>query len=91
MRYQITAHGDDVDIKVTGTAGRAEQLLASLQQCQQGLCACPTDQYDRLADMDVRTDDHAVTVRLTPRTGEYLDVDELRACLDYTLTQADDH
>ncbi len=89
MRYDISAHGDDVNIEVTGTAGRAERLLTSLQQCQQGECACPTDQYDRLAEIDVRADDDAVTVRLTPRPGEHLDADELRACLDYTLAQTD--
>jgi hypothetical protein len=60
-----------------------------MQDCQQGRCGCPTDQYDRLAGMDVAATDDKVTVRLRPRSGERFDADELRACLDYTTAQAE--
>ena len=89
MRYEITEHDSDVEIRVQDAAGRTSQVLTSMQDCQQGRCGCPTDQYDRLAGMDVAATDDEVTVRLLPKTGERFDTDELRACLDYTIAQAE--
>ncbi len=89
MRYEITEQDTDVQIQVHDTAGRTEQLLASMQDCQQGRCSCPTDQYDRLAAMNVTATDDEVTVRLQPQPGQRLDPDELRACLDYTLAHTE--
>ena len=90
MRYEISEHGTDVEIHVRDTAGRTSQLLTSMQDCQAGQCACPTDQYNRLAAMEVRAGDDDVTVRLQPLPGERLDPEELQTCLDYTLTHTED-
>ena len=54
MRYNITEDGEAVEIHVQDTGERAPQVLASLQECQEGRCGCPTDQYDRLASIEVR-------------------------------------
>ena len=89
MRYEITEHDSGVEIRVQDTAGRTSEVLTSMQACQQGRCGCPTDQYDRLAGMDVAATDDEVSVRLTPKPGERFDSDELRACLDYTIAQAE--
>ncbi len=89
MRYEVTEQDSTVQIQVRHTAGRTEQLLASMQDCQEGRCSCPTDRYDRLAAMAVTVGDDEVTVRLEPQPGEHLDPDELRACLDYTLAHTE--
>ena len=54
-------------------------------------CGCPTDQDDRLASVEVGGGDGELTVQLTPRPGEHLDPDALRACMDYTLESAADN
>ena len=87
MHYELVEHGTTVEVRVSGAADHEPELLESLRDCQSGRCGCPTDQYDRLAAMDVETGDGAVTVRLQPLSGERLDPEELRACLDYTLTK----
>ena len=89
MEYEVTEHGPNVEIVVRGAAEQEPRLLESLQDCQSGNCGCPTDQYDRLAAMEVESEDGDVTVRLQPRFGEQFDAEQLRACLDYTLTQVD--
>ncbi len=88
MRYSITGAGEDVEIRVQETGNHAPQLLASLQECREGRCGCPTDQYDRLADMAIQVDGDEVAVRLRPRDDETLDVNQLQACLDYTVAEA---
>jgi hypothetical protein len=54
-----------------------------------GTCGCPTDQYDHLESMDVKSGDGDITVRLQPLHGGRLTTDEIRACLDYTLAQTE--
>lgn len=89
VRYEITEHEPEVEVHIHQTGERTPQLMASLQDCQQGRCGCPTDQYDRLEDMTIHTDLDQLTIRLRPRTGQHLDTEQLQNCLDYTLEQAE--
>jgi hypothetical protein len=88
MRYEITEQDGDVEVQVQQTGEHTPQLLASLQDCQHGRCTCPTDQYDRLEDLTIHSHPDVLTIRLRPRQGQLLDTDEIRACLDYTISQA---
>jgi hypothetical protein len=90
MHYDITQQGTDVEILVRDTAGHARQLLASFQECQQGRCGCPTDQYDRLAALAIEECEDQVAIRLSSHEGERLDVDQLEACLDYMVDNVGD-
>jgi hypothetical protein len=90
MDYKIGHAGDDeVTIDLVDTADRASQVLEALQECQEGRCRCPTDQYERLAGMDIARRGGAMRVRLRPRAGERLDMDALRLCLEYTVQRAE--
>jgi hypothetical protein len=70
------------------TGEHTRQLLASLQDCQQGRCGCPTEEYERLEGMTIHTDFDELTIRIHPRTGLRLDTGKLQACLDFTITEA---
>lgn len=89
MRYEVNEHEPDVEIHVSDAAGRTFQLLQSMQECQTGHCGCPTDEYDKLAAMEVAAGDDEVTVRLQPLPGERLDPEQIKACLDYTITKTE--
>ena len=89
MRHEITERREEVEMRVTGAGDRAPHLLAAMQDCRAGRCGCPTDQYQRLAGMDVEADDDSVTVTLRPLPGQQLDIEALGECLDYTVTQAE--
>jgi hypothetical protein len=90
MDYKIGHAGDDeVTIDLVDTADRAPQVLEALQECQEGRCRCPTDQYERLAGMDIATRGGAMRVRLRPRAGVRLEMDALRLCLEYTVQRAE--
>lgn len=89
MRYKVNERDADVEIRVSDAAGRTSQLLQSMQACQTGSCGCPTDQYEKLAAMDVDAGGDEVTVRLQPLPGEHLDAEQIKACLDYTITAAE--
>lgn len=89
MRYQVTERESDVEIRVSDAAGHTTELLQSMRECQSGQCGCPTDQYDKLAAMDVDAGEDEVTVRLQPQAGERLDPEAIEACLDFTTKLAD--
>ncbi len=89
MRYGITERGEDVEIRLRQTGGHTPRLLASFQDCQQGRCGCPTDQYDRLENMTVHTGADDLAIQLRPRAGERLDIGQLQECLDYTIAEAE--
>ena len=89
MRYDIRDDDGRVQILVAGVSGRSPQLLAALQNCQEGRCGCPTNEYDRLAAMEVGGGEDEVRIRLDPKPGERLDAEQVAACLDYTLSQLD--
>ena len=89
MNYEISEQGTAVEIRVHDVGDQEPELLPSFQECQSGSCGCPTDQYDKLAKMDVDAADGDVTLRMEPRPGERLDTEQLRVCLDYTLSHAE--
>jgi hypothetical protein len=87
MPYEITEHEHDIHIRVEAD-DRAPQLLAAMQECQEGRCTCPTDQYDRLDGMTIEPGADVITVTLHPRDGQHLDVEPLSRCLDYSIEKA---
>lgn len=89
MEYTIGHAGDEVTIDLSGTAGRTPQVLGALHECQEGRCGCPTDQYEQLAGMDIATTEDQIRVTLRPRQGAALDTDAVRACMEYTVQQAE--
>ena len=86
-KFEIREQGTTVEISVHDVGRQQPQLLESLQECQSGSCECPTDQYDRLAGMDLGAADGAVTLRLGPLPGQRLDPEQLRGCLEHTARQ----
>jgi hypothetical protein len=82
--YRI--HEDDtaVEIELTGVGAKKEAFLEAFAECQAGHCACPTDEYRKVASMEVIGAGDAITVRLETKPGERLDAAQIETCLDYT-------
>jgi len=51
-RYRIDDEDASVSIEVTDVAG--QELFEAFRECQAGQCSCPTDEYQKLASMDVQ-------------------------------------
>jgi hypothetical protein len=85
-RYRIKEEESAVAIEVTEVGGHQDELLQAFGACQAGQCSCPTDEYQKLASMDVEQDPDAIRIRLQTKPGEKLDAAEIAACLDHTVT-----
>jgi hypothetical protein len=92
-RYRIEEKESTVSIVVTDAGRQKDQLLEAFGECQSGQCSCPTDEYQKLATMDVQQAGDLIRLRLEAKPGEKFDTSEIAACLDYTtakLTETND-
>ena len=84
-QYEITDESPAVSIELTEVAGHQEELLEAFQECQEGICSCPTDEYQNVASMTVAADETRIAIRIEAKPGAKLDVSEIESCLDYTI------
>ncbi len=85
--YKVEATGAAVAVKITGVGDRQGELLEAFGECQEGRCSCPTDEYEKVATMDVESGPDRIDIRLQAKPGARLDVKQIEACLDYTVKQ----
>ncbi len=88
-QYRIREEHAAVSIELTDVQGTQDELLEAFTECQTGQCSCPTDQYEKVASMQLGSDEQQITIQLQPHAGERLDSDELAACPAYTIAQAE--
>lgn len=87
-RYKIDQGDDGLAIRVTETGTAGSQLVAAFQECQEGRCDCPTDEYEKVSTLTVERDGNdAITVRLVAKSGERFDESEIDACLQHTVAK----
>lgn len=86
--YKISATGTTVAIEITGVGDRQDELLQAFGECAEGRCSCPTDEYEKLAAMDVQPGQDRIDIHLEAKPGTSLDTSEIGACLDYTVQRA---
>ena len=85
-QYKIRNESSAVAIELTGVAGHQRELLEAFQECQEGTCSCPTDEYQNVASMSVDADESRISIRLEAKPGAKLDVSEIESCLDHTIS-----
>ena len=88
--YTISRDGASVEVEITGVAGRQEELLEAFGECQEGRCSCPTNEYEKVASMEVQPTGDRIAIRLEAKPGTSLDASEIAACLDHTVGRSED-
>ena len=87
--YRIREEGTAVAIELADVQGKQDELLQAFRECQTGQCSCPTDQYEKVAQMQLESDEQQITIQLHPHPGERFDTAEIATCLDYTIAQTE--
>jgi hypothetical protein len=90
-RYRVEDQPQGVAIQVTEVAGRQQQLLEAFQECQSGHCTCPTDEYQKVAGMQVTAGAVEVVLRLQAKPGTRFVTTEISSCLDHTIAKVQEH
>ncbi len=84
-QYRIAPSAGALEIEIVGVGDQRDALLAAFGECAKGNCSCPTNEYEKVAAMDVRTSPDAIHILLGAKPGTEFDTREIEACLDYTV------
>jgi hypothetical protein len=85
-RYRIREEQSAVSIELTEVGGRQDEFLNAFAGCASGQCSCPTDQFGKLASMDIHRGEDQIALRLESKYGTRFEASEIAACLDHTMT-----
>ena len=83
MLMRVRERANEVQIELSGVAGRQESVLAALDACQR----CIAGGSSTPASVKVRARADGMQVRLRPSDGEQLDVQEIYRCLRRALIE----
>ncbi len=83
--YVLEHEGQELVIRIIGVDDRKDPLLQAFGQCRDGTCDCPTGEFDKLARIEVISDEEGIVIRLRPKPGESLTDSEIDACVRWTL------
>ncbi len=84
MKYRIDEKEHGIDISVTDAREDKQKLLDAFRECQEGRCSCPTDEYRKLASLEVVQDKEGIQLHLKSKDGAVIDKSEIEKCMSYT-------
>lgn len=87
MKFEINEKNNGLDIHINELNGKQKELYEALQECQEGRCTCPTNQYKKLDSLDIVEEGGNITLELKAKDGETFDKSEIEKCLLYTKEQ----
>lgn len=84
MKYKIKSTENKIHIEVSETKGKQEKLLEAFQECQEGRCTCPTQEYSKLDSLEIETNEDIIKLKLKSKPDVKFDNSEISKCLEYT-------
>ena len=84
MKYNIEQNENNLDINVDDMNGNKDKLLEAFQECQQGRCSCPTEEYKKLDSLEIEYNEEGIQLHLKSKDGVKIDKDKINKCLEYT-------
>ncbi len=89
MEAKITKTENGIEIDVTDLKGKDAQLLEAFQECSEGRCTCPTEEYKKVAAMTVTSENDEIQLSIKAKVEQTIDTAEIEKCLDYTKKRVD--
>ena len=84
MKYKIDEKDNGLDIIVDDIEDKKEKLLSAFQECQEGRCSCPTEEYKKLDSLEIVANDTGIKLHLKTKHGLKINKDEINKCLKFT-------
>jgi hypothetical protein len=84
MEATIKTTENGIDIDVTELEGNKQELLEAFQECSEGRCTCPTQEYQKVEALEVVDADNAIQLSITAKPDQQIDTAEIEKCLEYT-------
>ena len=88
MKYKIDTNDGGLDISINDVKSKKKELLEAFQECKEGRCSCPTEEYKKLESLQIEEDENNIKLHLKSKNGEELDKEEITKCIEYTENRA---
>ncbi len=84
MEAKIKTTEKGIEINVKDLEGKKDQLLEAFQECSEGRCTCPTEEYKKVEAMEIKGGKDDIQLSITAKDDQKIDTAEIEKCLDYT-------
>lgn len=84
MEAKIEKAEQGIKIEVASLEGKKEQLLEAFQECREGRCTCPTQEYQKVEKLEITDADDTIQLSITAKDDQEIDLTEIEKCLEYT-------
>ena len=92
MKSNIKTEKDHILINISETGNDRDAILQNLNECKEGKCSCPTNEYEKLDKMniDINEGNNNIEIDLEPKKGQFIAINEIEKCLAYTASHLPD-
>lgn len=87
MKSKITKNKNGIEIDITGVNGlngEKEKLLEAFQECSEGRCTCPTQEYEKVETLDIADTNQGIQLSIKSKENSVINTEEIEKCLEYT-------
>ena len=84
MESKILINKNGIDIHLTELEGKKEELLEAFNECSEGRCTCPTQEYTKIETLNVVDSEDKIQLSIISRENQIIDTKEIEKCLEYT-------
>ena len=84
MKSKITTNKNGIDINITEIEGKKKKLLEAFQECSEGRCTCPTQEYEKMESLNIVDTEKTIQLSIKGKDNEVIDTKEIEKCLEYT-------
>lgn len=88
MDSKIKPTEKGIEIEVTNLEGKKDQLLEAFEECKEGRCTCPTQEYQKVESVDIVEANESIQLSIKAKSDQKIDTAEIEKCLEYTKKQA---
>ena len=84
MESKILINKNGIDIHLTELEGKKEELLEAFNECSEGHCTCPTQEYKKIETFNIVDSEEKIQLSIISRENEVIDTKEIEKCLEHT-------
>ena len=84
MKSKITKNDNGIEIKITEVKGKKDELLEAFQECSEGRCSCPTQEYEKVETINITDAENNIQLSIKSKDNEVIDTKEIEKCLEHT-------
>ena len=84
MKYKVESSENEINIEINEIKDRQRELLEAFQECREGRCSCPTQEYAKLDSLAIESNEGKIRLKLKAKPDEQFDETEITKCLEYT-------